>query len=90
MTKLPFLPLTAALLVLGELTYVLCLVAGAVWPQVIDMRGLFVSLLPGFAGFDVLSLLIGVGWIAVYAVYAAAVASLTWNFVARRRTDGAQ
>ena len=86
MTKLPFLPLTAALLVLGELTYVLCLAAGAVWPQVIDMRDLFSSLLPGFAGFDVVSLLVGVGWIAVYAVYAAGVASLTWNFVARRRT----
>ena len=86
MTKLPFLPLTAALLVLGELTYVLCLAAGAVWPQVIDMRDLFSSLLPGFAGFDVVSLLVGVGWIAVYAVYAAAIASLAWNFVARRRT----
>lgn len=90
MTKLPFLPLTATLLVLGELTYVLCLAAGAVWPQVIDMRDLFRSLLPGFAGFDLLSLLIGVGWIAIYAVYAAAVASLTWNFVARRMTDGVQ
>lgn len=53
MIKLPFLPLTAALLVLGELTYVICLAAGAIWPQVIDMRGLFSAILPGFSGFDV-------------------------------------
>jgi hypothetical protein len=86
MMKLPCLPLTAALLVLGELTYVLCLAAGAVWPQAIDMRGLFRTLLPGFGGFDVLSVLIGSGWIAVYAVYAATVASLTWNFVVGRLT----
>ena len=31
MMKLPFLPLTAALLVLGELTYVICLAAAASW-----------------------------------------------------------
>lgn len=88
MSKLPFLPLAAALLVLGELTYAICLAAGAIWPQVIDMRGLFGAILPGFSGFDALSLLIGAGWIALYAAYAAAVASLTWNFVAGRATVG--
>jgi hypothetical protein len=86
MMKLPFLPLTAALLVLGELTYVLCLAAGAIWPQATDMRDLFSTLLPGFGGFDALSVLIGFVWIAVYAVYAATVASLTWNLVAGRLT----
>ncbi len=84
MMKLPFLPLTAALLVLGELTYVLCLAAGAIWPQAIDMRDLFRTMLPGFGGFGALSLLLGFVWIAAYAAYAAAVASLTWNLVAGR------
>jgi hypothetical protein len=88
MIRLRFLPLSAALLALGELTYVLCLAACAIWPQAIDMRDLFSTLLPGFSGFDALSLLIGFLWIAVYAVYAAAVASLTWNFVAGRLTGG--
>lgn len=90
MIKLPFLPLTAALLVLGELTYVICLAAAAIWPQAIDMRDLFSTLLPGFSGFDALSLLIGFVWIAVYAVYAAAVASLTWNFVAGRTSGSSR
>lgn len=84
MLRLPFLPLASALLVLGELTYLVCLAAGAIWPQAIDMQELFSTILPGFAGLDAGSLLIGLGWIAVYAVYAAAVASLTWNFVAGR------
>lgn len=82
MMRLPFLPLAAALLVLGELTYLICLAASAVWPQVIDMRDLFSTILPGFAGIDAGSVLIGLAWIAVYAAYAAGVASLTWNFVA--------
>lgn len=84
MMRLPFLPLAAALFVLGELTYVLCLAAGAIWPQAIDMRGPFSTILPGFGGLDAASLLIGFAWIAVYAAYAAAVASLSWNFVVAR------
>lgn len=84
MIKLPFRPLVATLFVLGELTYVICFAAGAIWPHTIEMRGLFSTMLPGFSGFDALSLLIGFVWVAIYALYAAAVASLTWNFVAGR------
>jgi len=82
--RLPFLPLAAALFVLGELSYLICLAAGAIWPQAIDMRELFGTILPGFAGLDAGSVLIGAGWIGAYAAYAAAVASLTWNVVANR------
>lgn len=84
MTKLPFRPLVATLFVLSQLTYVICFAAGAIWPQAIDMSGLFSTMFPGFSGLDALSLLIGFAWVAVYALYAAAVASLTWNFVAGR------
>ncbi|MEX0629574.1 MAG: hypothetical protein WD508_02860 [Chloroflexota bacterium] len=84
MPKLPFVPLFATLFVLGEVTYVLCLAAGAIWPQAIDMRGLFSSIFPGFSGLDAGSLLVGLVWTALYALYAAAVASLTWNFVTAR------
>jgi ABC-type proline/glycine betaine transport system permease subunit len=84
MIKVPFRPLVGTLFVLGELTYLICFAASAIWSQTIDMRGLFSGIFPGFNGFDAVSLLIGLVWVAVYALYAAAVISWTWNFVAGR------
>lgn len=84
MSRLPFRPLTAALFVLGELTFLICFAVAVIWSPAIDMRGLFRTILPGFGGFDVGGLVIGVLWIAVYALYAGAVSSVTWNFVAGR------
>lgn len=84
MIKVPFRPLVATLFVLGELTYLICFAASAIWTQAIDMRGLFSAIFPGFSGFDAASLLIGLVWVAVYALYAAAVITWTWNFVAVR------
>ena len=87
MSRLPFLPLTAALFVLGELTFLICFAVAAIWSPAIDMRGLFRTILPGFGGFDVGGLLIGAVWIGVYAVYAGAVSSVTWNLVAGRMKE---
>ena len=84
MIKVPFRPLVATLFVLGELTYLICFAAGAIWTQAIGMRGLFSAIFLGFSGFDAVSLLIGLVWVAVYALYAAAVTAWTWNLVADR------
>lgn len=90
MIKLPFRPLVATLFVLGELTYVICLTAGSIWPEAINMRAMFSTVFPGFSGLDARSLLIGFAWVAIYAIYAAAVASVTWNFAVARMAPTAR
>lgn len=84
MIRLPFAPLAAAIVAVGEVAYLLCVVAGALWPDVFGMKASFPSLFPGFTWLDPVSFVLGLVEIALYGIGAAAVATVAWNFVAKR------
>lgn len=84
MFRLPFAPLAAAIVAVGESAYLACIVAGAIWPDVFGMRTFFPTLLPGFTWLDPGSFVLGLVEVALYGLAAAAVAAFAWNFVVGR------
>lgn len=86
MNRIPFAPLAAAIIAVGEVAYLVCVAAGAIWPDVFSMRASFPTLFPGFAWLDPVSFVLGLGEVALYGLGAAAVAACAWNFVADRST----
>lgn len=84
MIRLPFAPLAAAIVAVGEVAYLVCVAAGAIWPDVFEMRAFFPTIFPGFTWLDPGSFLLGLVEVAGYGLAAAAVATLAWNFVVDR------
>lgn len=84
MIRLPFTPLAAAIIAVGEAAYLVCVAAGALWPEVFGMKAFFPTLFPGFTWLDPGSFLLGLAEVAVYGLAAAAVATFAWNFVVDR------
>lgn len=84
MIRLPFAPLAAAIVAVGEVAYLVCVAAGAIWPDVFGMRALFPTLFPGFTWLDPGSFLLGLVEVALYGLATAAVAAVAWNFVVDR------
>ncbi|MEO7230973.1 MAG: DUF5676 family membrane protein [Candidatus Limnocylindrales bacterium] len=84
MFRLPFAPLAAAIVAVGEAAYLVCVAVGALWPDVFWMRTSFPALFPGFTWLDPLSFLLGLVEVALYGLAAAAVAALAWNYVVGR------
>jgi len=89
MIRLPFAPLAAAIVAVGETAYLACVTAGAIWPGVFDMKAWFPTLFPGFTWLDPASFLLGVIEVALYGAAAAAVAAFAWNFVVDRAAGAA-
>lgn len=89
MHRLPFAPLAAAVVAVGEAAYLVCVVAGALWPSVFGMKSYFPTLFPGFTWLDPWSFVLGLVEVAVYGLAAAAVAFLAWNFVVDRTRTSA-
>ena len=90
MIRLPFTPLAAAIVAVGEVAYLVCIVAGALWPSVFGMRAFFPTIFPGFTWLDPLSFILGLVEVAVYGLAAAAVAMVAWNVVDDRMTRAAR
>lgn len=84
MIRLPFAPLAAAIVAVGESAYLLCVAAGALWPDVFGMRTFFSTIFPGFTWLDPGSFVLGLAEVALYGLAAAAVAAVAWNFVVDR------
>jgi len=84
MTRLPFAPLAAAVVAVGEVAYLVCVAAGAIWPSVFGMKAYFSTLFPGFTWLDPFSFVLGLAEVAAYGVAGAAVAVIAWNFVVDR------
>lgn len=89
MIRLPFAPLAAAIVAVGEVAYLVCIAAGALWPTVFGMKTFFPSIFPGFTWLDPLSFVLGLVEVALYGLAAAAVAVIAWNFVVDRTTKAA-
>ena len=89
MIRLPFAPLAAAIVAVGEVAYLVCVAAGAIWPSTFDMKAFFPTLFPGFTGLDPVSFVLGLVWVAVYGLVAAAVAMFAWNVVVDRTAKAA-
>ena len=85
MIRLPFAPLAAAIVAVGEVAYLVCVAAGAIWPDVFDMKAFFPTLFPGFTWLDPVSFLLGLVEVALYGLAAAVVATFAWNFVVDRQ-----
>lgn len=90
MVRLPFAPLAAAIVAVGEVAYLVCVAAGVIWPDVFGMKAFFPVLFPGFTWLDPVSFLLGLAVVAVYGLAAAAVAALAWNFVVDRSAKAAR
>lgn len=88
MVRMPFAPLAAAIVAVGEVAYVLCVAGGAIWPDVFGMRTAFPTIFPGFTWLDPLSFILGLVEVALYGLGAAVVASVAWNVVADRSRAG--
>lgn len=84
MIRLPFTPLAAALVAVGEVAFVVCVVVGAIWPDVFGMKAVFPTLFPGFTWLDAPSFVLGIVEVALYGLAAAAVATVAWNAVVDR------
>lgn len=84
MNGLRFAPLAAAVIAVGEAAYLLCLAAGALWPEVFGMWRAFPTLFPGFTWLDPASFLLGLLEVTLYGLAAAAIAVVAWNAVANR------
>ena len=84
MIRLPFAPLAAAIVAVGESAYLACIVAGAIWPDVFGMRTFFSTIFPGFTWLNPGSFVLGLAEVALYGLAAAAVAAFAWNFVVDR------
>lgn len=89
MIRLPFAPLAAAIVAVGEGAYLVCVAAGALWAATFDMKAFFPTLFPGFTWLDPASFFIGLVWVAVYGLVAAAVAMFAWNVVVDRIANAA-
>jgi hypothetical protein len=89
MTRLPFAPLATAIVAVGEVAYLVCIAAGALWPTVFGMKTFFPTVFPGFTWLDPFSFVLGLVEVALYGLAAAAVAMVAWNFVVDRTTRGA-
>ena len=90
MIRLALAPLAAAIVAVGEAAYLLCVVAGALWPDVFGMRVAFPTLFPGFTWLDPASFVLGLVEVALYGLGAAVVAWAAWNFVVDRTTRAAR
>jgi len=86
MIRLPFAPLAAAIVAVGEVAYLVCVAAGALWPSVFGMKTFFPTVFPGFTWLDPFSFVLGLVEVALYGLATAAVAMVAWNFVADRTT----
>lgn len=84
MMRLPLAPLAAAIVSVGEVAYLVCVAAGAIWPDVFGMKAFFPTLFPGFTWLDPVSFALGLVEMALYGLAAAAVAMVAWNFVVER------
>ena len=89
MIRLPFAPLLAAIVAVGEVAYLLCVAGGVLWPDTFAMRTAFPTIFPGFTWLDPFSFVLGLVEVAIYGVAAAAVATFAWNFVVDRTTRAA-
>lgn len=86
MIRLPFAPLAAAIVAVGETAYLVCVAVGTLWPDTFGMRTFFPTIFPGFTWLDLFSFVLGLAEVALYGLAAAAVAALAWNFVVDRTT----
>ena len=84
MIRLPFAPLAAAIVAVGEVAYIACVAAGAIWPDAFGMKAFFPTLFPGFTWLDPVSFILGLVEVAVYGLAVASVAAFAWNFVVNR------
>ncbi len=84
MIRLPFAPLAAAIVAVGEAAYLLCVIAGVLWPDVFGMRAAFPTLFPGFTWLDPASFVVGFVEVPLYGLAAAVVAWAAWNVVVER------
>ncbi|MES2210601.1 MAG: hypothetical protein V4515_10525 [Chloroflexota bacterium] len=84
MTRLPFKPLAAAVVAVGETAYLLCVAGGALWPNTFTMRSWFPAIFPGFTWLDPASFALGLIEVALYGLGAAAIAQFAWNSVVDR------
>ena len=89
MIRLPFAPLAAAIVAVGEVAYLACVAAGVLWPDVFGMRAFFPTIFPGFTWLDPFSFVLGLVEVAIYGLAAAAAATFAWNFVVDRTTRAA-
>lgn len=89
MIRLPFAPLAAAIVAVGEVAYLVCVAAGALWPSVFGMKTYFPTIFPGFTWLDPFSFVLGLVEVALYGLAAAAVAVIAWNFVVDRTMKAA-
>lgn len=83
--RLAFWPLAAGLVAVGEMTYLVCTAAGLLWPATFAMRSAFPTLFPGFIWIDPFSVVLGLAWVAIYALAAAAIFAAAWNAVVERQ-----
>ena len=88
MIRLPFAPLAAAIVAVGEVAYLVCVAAGVIWPDLFGMKAFFPTLFPGFTWLDPGSILLGLIEVALYGLAAAAVARFAWNLVVDRSAKG--
>lgn len=86
MIRLPFAPLAAAMVAVGEVAYLVCVAAGALWPSVFRMQAFFPTIFPGFTWLDPVSFVLGLVETTAYGLAAAAIAMVAWNFVVDRTT----
>jgi hypothetical protein len=86
MIRLSFAPLAAAIVAVGEVAYLVCVAAGALWPSVFGMQTFFPAIFPGFTWLDPPSFVLGLAEVAVYGLAAAAIAMTAWNSVVDRTT----
>lgn len=84
MIRLPFAPLVAAVVAVGETAYLVCVAAGALWPEAFAMWKALPTIFPGFTWLDPASFVLGLVEVALYSLGAAAVAWAAWNVVAAR------
>ena len=84
MIRLPFVPLAAAVVAVGETAYLLCVAGGVLWPDTFAMRNAFPTIFPGFTWLDPASFLLGLVEVALYGLGAAVVAWAAWSFAADR------
>lgn len=89
MMRLPFAPLAAAIVAVGEVAYLVCVAVGALWPSTFGMQTFFPTIFPGFTWLDPFSFVLGLVEVALYGLAAAAVAAIAWNVVVDRTTGPA-
>lgn len=89
MMRLPFAPLAAAIVAVGEVAYLVCIAAGALWPSTFGMQTFFPTIFPGFTWLDPFSFVLGFAEVALYGLAAAVVAMIAWNFVVDRSSRSA-